>query len=129
MYLTHGNLHPWKSATKQRLQKMFIRKTRHYKRAKQIVQDTCSFWYNAENKKSLQIQVTHPPEPTRGTSMLRPLAMKGRHWGPSGSQPILGYFTFPAEVQIVHRALMALQTKLLHRNSYIQVGALIYCIS
>lgn len=62
MYLTHGNLDPWKSATKQRLQKMFIRKTGHYKRSKQIVQGTCSFQYNSENKKILQIQVIHPPE-------------------------------------------------------------------
>lgn len=121
---------PWKSATKQRLQKMFIRKIGHYKRTKQIVQGTCSFLYNAENNRSLQIQVTHPPgTATMGMSVLRSLAMKGRAGVLQAASQSLGCFTFPAEVQIVHRALMTVKTKFIFRNSYIQAGALIHCIS
>lgn len=127
---TWEHLDPWKSATKQRLQKMFIRKTGHYKRTKQIVQGTCSFWYNAENKKSLQIQVTHPPELLQWARQCSgPLPWKAGAGVLQAASQSLGCFTFLAEVQIVHRALMTVKTKFIFRNSYIQAGALIYCIS
>lgn len=129
MYLTHGNLDPWKSATKQRLQKMFIRKNWTLQEGQTDCTRHVQFLIQwREQEKSAN---TGNNTPTWSATISAQVTCHERQvLGvlQAGSQSP-GCFTFPAEVKIAQRALLTIRKKLLLRNSYIQVGALIYCTS